>query len=410
MSFEWFVARRYLTARRKQAFISLITAVSVLGVTVGVMAVIIALALMTGVQGELRDRILGADAHVYVYPIDRTFADLPAELGRLEKEEGVLAVAPAVIGDAFLKAEGSRLGQPVMLRGIDPARESGITEIGRSVVDGSLDALVNRPEDSLAGIVLGSKLADTLGVKLGDRLILLTSAGVMNPFGANPKMRAFELVATVRFGFEETDARRAFVSLADAAAVLGLAGPNVIHLRLVDRDRSVEIRDRLRDSLGAASFATDWTELNGSLYSALWLEKIAISVTIGLVVFVAALNIVGSLVLMVMDKSRDIAILRTMGASAGSIRRLFVLQGLAIGLVGTGAGAVLGVLVSRLADRYRILQLPSEVYQITYVPFRVVPTDVLIVVVAAVAICLIATIYPSRQAGRLDPAEALRHG
>jgi lipoprotein-releasing system permease protein len=409
MSFEWFVARRYLTARRKQAFISLITAVSILGVSVGVMAVIIALALMTGVQGELLDRILGSAAHVYVYQRTGVFQDVGAAVARLKAEPDVAAAAPLILGDALLQSPATGASQPIKLRGIDPALESTVTEIGTSVVDGTIDALTDRPADAFDGIVIGTGLAETLAVRLGDRLQVLTFTGVVTPMGGAPKRRAYEVVGTVRFGFEETDAHTAFVSLESAAAVLGRDGSDLVELRLHDRDLSRVVRDRLQEQLGPNYFVQDWTDLNGSLYSALWLEKIAISFTIGLVVLVAALNIVASLVLMVMDKSRDIAILRTMGAPARAIRRIFVLQGLTIGLTGTAVGAILGLAISWVMDRYQLLRLPSDVYQITYVPFINKPADVLTVVAAAVLICYVATIYPARQAGRLDPAEALRH-
>jgi lipoprotein-releasing system permease protein len=409
MSFEWFVARRYLTARRRQAFISLITAVSVLGVGVGVAAVIIALALMTGAQGELRDRILGADAHIYLYHVGGPFPDPETEVARLRQRDGVVGAAPAMIGDAILNSPATDRSEAVQVRGIDPALERTVTEIGSAVKAGSIDALVNRSPDAPYGIVIGTRLAESLGVGVGDMVQMLTLSGVATPFGTQPRRRAFEVVGLVEFGFEETDARRAYLALDQAAAVLSLDGPSLILLRLADRDDSVEIRDRLNSELGPAYLARDWTDLNASLYSALGLEKLAISFTIGLIVFVAALNIVGSLVLMVMDKSRDIAILRTMGASASAIRRIFMLQGMTIGLVGTAAGTVLGLGVSFVMDRYKLLALPSDVYQITYVPFRNEPLDVTVVVVAAMLICYLATVYPSRQAGRLDPAEALRH-
>ncbi|HET9369815.1 MAG TPA: FtsX-like permease family protein [Vicinamibacterales bacterium] len=408
MSFEWFVARRYLTARRKQAFISLITAVSVLGVGVGVMAVIVALALMTGVQGELRDRILGSEAHVYVYRVGGAFDDLNQEIQRLRGFDGVVGAAPAIRGEALLSVPGGVA--PVLLKGIDPAREAEITDIGDAVKAGSLAALLNRPEESLDGIVLGAGLAQKLGgLKIGDPVTVLSTAGTLTAAGMMPKRRPFTVVALVQFGFESTDANQAFVSLESAAAMLGREGPDIIQLKLADRDRSAAIRDQMQDALGPSYFVQDWTELNRSLYSALWLEKVAISFTIGLIIMVAALNIIASLVLMVMEKNRDIAILRTMGAPARAIRRIFMMQGLAIGLVGTTAGTILGIVVARIADHYQIIKLPSDVYQITYLPFRLQPLDVLIVFLSATMICFVATIYPARQASRIDPAEALRN-
>ncbi|MEZ5317646.1 MAG: FtsX-like permease family protein [Vicinamibacterales bacterium] len=408
MSFEWFVARRYLTARRRQAFVSLITGVSIVGVGVGVMAVIIALALMTGVQGELRDRILGSDAHVYVYRTGgEPFPDLDGMMRDLAARPGVVGVAPATLDNALIAAHGVVLA--VQFRGIDPALEGHVTDIDTAIRAGSLEALTNRSPDEPDGILLGTKVAEALSVRVGDPVILGTLNMVLTPGALAPKRRAFVVVGLTEFGFEETDANRVFITLASGEAMKGTSSPDMIQIRLADRDRATAVREALQDELGPTYFVQDWTTLNRSLYSALWLEKVAISFTIGLIVFVAALNIVASLVLMVMEKSRDIAILRTMGAPARAIRRIFMLQGLTIGLVGTGSGAALGLLVSWVMDRFQLLRLPSDVYQITHVPFRTQPLDVTIVVLAAVIVCYAATVYPSRQAGRLDPAEALRH-
>jgi len=226
---------------------------------------------------------------------------------------------------------------------------------------------------------------------------------------AMPKQRPMQVVGIAKFGFYQTDASQAFVSLQTAKEMLGEAGPQLIQLRLERVDDAPHIRDLLQEKLGFGYQVDDWTELNAPLYSALWLEKVAISLAIGLIVMVAALNIVASLILLVMEKSRDIAILRTMGAPARAIRRIFVLQGVTIGIVGTTAGTVLGLALSVIADKYQLIRLRSDVYQITHVPFTVVPLDVVIVVVTVMAVCLLATIYPSRQAGRVDPAEALRN-
>jgi lipoprotein-releasing system permease protein len=402
-AFSWFVARRYLTARRRQAFISLISAVSILGVGVGVMAVIIALALMTGVQGELRDRIVGSTAHVYVSKQDGPFLDIEADRRRVQIP-GVVASAPTILGAALLQADG------VMLKGIDPALEAGVTDIAAAIQSGSIEALTNRDPEADDGIVLGADLADQLGLRLGDRVVAYGSATTAMPMMPRlNRSRTLEVVGTVRFGFYEVDARFGFVSLETAEALITPDGPNMLQLRLADVDDARRVRDALQSELGFTYQVQDWIELNGNLYSALWLEKVAISLTIGLIIMVAALNIVASLVLLVMEKSRDIAILRTMGAPAALVRRIFVYQGLAIGLVGTVAGTVLGLVVCTVADRYRLITLPSDVYQITWLPFRVETFDVVVVFISAILVCLVATIYPSRQAGRLDPAEALRN-
>ena len=404
-AFSWFIARRYLTARRRQAFISLISAVSILGVGVGVMAVIIALALMTGVQEELRDRIVGSTAHMYIYKLDGPFTDLEGDRARV-MVPGVVNAAPAILGNALIVGAATEFA---VLKGIDPALEAGVTDIAGAVQSGSIEALVRRAEEVPDGIVLAADLADSLGVRLGDAVRVNTAELISTPMGLTQRQQQLVVVGTVRFGFHEVDTRFAYVSLETAGALLDTDGPNMLQLGLSDIDAAPRIRDQLREQLGPSYQVTDWTELNGTLYSALLLEKLAISLAIGLIVMVAALNIVASLVLLVMEKTRDIAILRTMGAHARTIRRIFIYQGLAIGIIGTFSGAFLGVLVSVVLDRYRVISMPPDVYQISYVPFHVEPFDVAIVVVAALAICLTATLYPSRQAGRIDPAEALRN-
>jgi lipoprotein-releasing system permease protein len=404
MSFEWFVARRYLTARRKQAFISLISGVSILGVGVGVMALVIALALMTGVQSELRDRIVGSTAHVYVYRLGG-FDDVEADIKRV-KRPGVTGAAPAVLGYGLARSQRDETSF-ITIKGVDPAREPDVTELGRAMKSGSIAALES-PEGR-AGIVLGVDLATTLGVSVGDQVEIITDAGTLTPFGMGVKRQILTVAGTFQIGFYEFDTLYGLVSLQTAQQLLRHTGPDRIQLRLADMEDAPRLKDELQGELGPNYHVEDWTDYNSALYSALWLEKVAISLAIGLIVLVAALNIVASLVLLVMEKSRDIAILRTMGAPARSIRRIFILQGLTIGLIGTAAGTILGVVVSRIADANQLIRLRGDVYQITHLPFHVEPMDVAIVVVSAVVVCLLATIYPARQAGRLDPAEALRN-
>jgi lipoprotein-releasing system permease protein len=403
--FELHIALRYLLARRKQAFISVISLISTLGVTVGVTALIVALALMTGLQGELRDRILGAGAHVYVWKTGGLDDDYRAEAQTLRAMDGVVGAAPAILGKALVRTE--RGDAFVTLKGIDPALEGEVTDLARSMTAGRLSDLEPRNDEDLPGILVGADLARGLGVSVGDSVMVLTPEGTLSPMGMMPRARRLRVAGIFRLGLYEFDAASGFVTLPTAERLLNTA-PNLVELRVADPYDAPAVADRLATALGAEYTTQDWSDLNQSLFSALWLEKMAISITIGLIVIVAALNIIASLVLLVMEKSRDIAILKTMGASRRSITVVFMLQGLLIGLLGTAAGAMLGVGVSYLADRYELVQIPSEVYQISHVPFVVEPRDFVVVVVAAIVICFLATIYPSRQAAKLDPVQALR--
>jgi len=407
LPFELFVATRYLLARRKQAFISLISFISVLGVMVGVMALLIALALMTGLQGELRDRIVGSSAHVYVFKIGEGIRDVPAEVAKLKQIPRVVGVSPAALGKGLLTA-GADHQAPVTIKGVDPALEVTVTDIRKAMRSGSLDAVRSGPEE-MDGVVLGTDLAASLEVRLGDTVRLLTPDQILTPMGAMSHQRAFKVVGIFSLGLYEFDSEYALVDLPVAERVFGKDKPDFLQLRLDDMFASQTVAADIPKRLGEEYATQDWAQMNKSLFSALWLEKMAISITIGLIVMVAALNIIASLVLLVMEKSRDIAILKTMGSSAASIRRIFMLQGLIIGLIGTGAGTLAGCAFVFVLDRYKLIHVPIDVYQISYVPFTLQPLDLATVIVAAILICFVATIYPSRQASKLDPAQALRY-
>ncbi len=406
LSFELFVALRYLLARRKQAFISLISFISVVGVMVGVMALLIALALMTGLQGELRDRIVGAAAHVYVMKVGG-IADPQAEVEKLLTVPRVMGAAPIVQGKAILQSEGGEQAF-IEVKGVIPAQEKTVTQIERSMQSGGLDALETASGETPA-ILIGKDLAQSLHAKLGDTLSLITTEGTLTPMGPMLRRRPFKVAGTFSLGLFEYDSGYGFVRLDVAQRILGRTQPDFIELRIDDMFAAQEVGDAIPERLGADYMAQDWADLNGALFSALWLEKMAISITIGLIVMVAALNIVASLVLLVMEKSRDIAILKTMGSSAASIRRIFMLQGLVIGSLGTLGGTLAGYVLIYILDTYKLIHVPIEVYSISYVPFTLEPRDLLIVIASAMVICFVATIYPARQAAKLDPAQALRY-
>src|SRR6185295_182468 len=316
MPFELHIALRYLLARRSQAFISVISLISTLGVMVGVTALIIALALMTGLQGELRSRILGASAHVYVSK-PGGLGDYHSLIGRLTRVPGVVGAAPVILGKALVRNE--RGEQFVSLKGIDPALEPSVTDVGKSMVEGSVAALdAPATGEELPGILLGADLAKDLELHVGDSVSVLTPEGTLSPMGIMPRTRRLKVAGIFRLGLYEFDATYGFVSLPLAARLLD-RNPDLIELRVQNFYDAPVIARGLASTLGPDYWVQDWADMNKSLYSALWLEKMAISITIGLIVMVAALNIIASLVLLVMEKSRDIAILKTMGASSRAV-------------------------------------------------------------------------------------------
>jgi lipoprotein-releasing system permease protein len=405
--FELHVALRYLLAKRKQAFISVISLISTLGVTVGVMALVIALALMTGLQGEIRDRIVGANPHIYVWKTSG-ITDYRAEAAILSRQPHVVGAAPAILGKALVSA--ARTEDFVNLTGIDPVLESSVTDLRTAVQQGSIDALDSSNGEGVAGgILLGKDLASKLGVAIGDSVTVMTLHGTLSPMGFLPVPRTLRLAGIFSLGLYEFDSTTGFVSLETAKRMFGKDQVDLIQLRVDDVYAAPKIARAISEELGEQYFTDDWSEMNRSLFSALWLEKMAISLTIGLIVMVAALNIVASLILLVMEKHRDIAILKTMGASARSVTVIFMMQGLIIGLVGTAVGAAGGYALSTVLDRYKLIRVPVDVYQVSHVPFHVDVSDFVLVIVAAIVVCFVATIYPSRQAARLDPAQALRY-
>jgi lipoprotein-releasing system permease protein len=409
MPFELRVALRYLTARRKQAFISVISAISVLGVVVGVMALMVALGLMTGLQREIRSKILGATAHISIFRSgNEPFDNYRDVVAKARKVPGVLGAAPTVYGKGLLTAGGSAVAT---LKGVIPAQERTVTDLAAQVQEGQLDALDNVPEGSLPPILLGRDLASTLGVGVGDVVSVTSPNGRLSPYGMVPSVKKFRVAGTVHSGLYEFDAEWAYIPLAVAQRLFteGSDSASLVEVRIEDIYAVKEVAPRIVAAVGEGYIPTDWIMMNQSLFSALWLEKVAIGITIGLIVMVAALNIVATLILLVMEKHKDIAILVSMGASRGTITRIFMLQGTVIGGLGTLTGAVLGWGLCRILDYYKLIRVPVDVYQISYVPFTLLPLDAATVIVGAMLICFLATIHPARGASRLDPAEALRY-
>jgi lipoprotein-releasing system permease protein len=405
MPYELQIALRYLLAKRRQVFISVISLVSTIGVTVGVMALIIALALMTGLQSELRDRILGSSAHVYVWK-PSGLTNYRAEVDKLKAIPGVVGAAPALLGKALVTSD--RGEGFITVKGIDPQLEPDVTDIGRAMTAGVVEDLRPATEDSFAGILIGKDLSGSLSAFPGDVITLVTPQGSLSPMGLMPRQRRVQIAGTFKLGLFEFDQAYGFVDLQTAYPLTGHDQPDHLELRVADIYNAPVVADEIQEQLGKEYITQDWSDMNRSLYSALWLEKIAMGIGIGLIVMVAALNIVASLVLLVMEKTRDIAILKTMGASARSVMLIFLLQGMIIGVVGTLVGATGGAAIAWALDRYRVISIPSDVYQVTYLPFKLLPFDAITVVIGAVIVCFLATLYPSRQAAKLDPAQALR--
>jgi lipoprotein-releasing system permease protein len=322
----------------------------------------------------------------------------------------VVGAAPAIQGMGLLSAAGDTV--PIQIKGIDVALEPQVTDIARAIQSGSVSALPTPGGGGgggADGILLGTDLAAKLGVRVGDAVSLVTTQGTVSPFGMLPRPRRLRVAGTFSLGLYEFDSTYGFVSLDVAKRLFAKDEVDLIQLRVDDIYRAGDIAKAIPAALGREYLTEDWAAMNKPLFSALWLEKMAISMTIGLIVMVAALNIVASLILLVMEKHRDIAILKTMGASARSVTAIFMIQGLIIGMVGTTVGASAGFAISYVLDRYKLIKVPVDVYQVSHVPFTVLPFDFALVVLAAVVVCFVATIYPSRQAARLDPAQALRY-
>lgn len=412
MSFELFIARRYLRARRKQRFISLITLLSVAGVTVGVMALIVVIAVMAGFESDLKKRILGIDSHIILERSDHQLTDYHRISRRLRSFDGVRSAAPFITTQTMLRSDVAIAGSVV--RGIDPDAADAAVQ---GLDGGSLSAL-GKPQGTctagdrpLPGIVLGRELARSLGVIKGDAVYLISPRGMISPVGHMPAMKRFCIVGLFETGMYEYDGSLAFIRLEDAQHLLRM-GRTVtgIEIRVNDIYDARKIASAILAELKEPYTAKDWMEMNRNFFSALKLEKTMMFILLTLIVLVAAFNISSSLIMMVMEKTRDIAILKTMGATDGSIRRIFVFKGFVIGLFGTFLGGSLGTLLCILLKRYEFVKLPSDVYYVTTLPVQLEWHMVALISLSTLGISLLATLYPASQAAGLNPVEALRHG
>jgi len=408
MSFELFVARRYLTARQKQAFISVISLISVLGVGLGVASLIVVVGVMHGFSTELRDKILGIHAHMVAAVAGGAMHDYRELMGKAEAVPGVLGATPFVYTEVMLSSPRGVKG--VVLRGVDPASAGKVLALPKEMIVGSLDDL--EIPGPFPGIVLGRELADRLGLIVGETVNLMSPAGKESAAGFSPKVKTFVLRGLFKSGMYEYDSTLAYVTIPAAQELLGFKRDIAtgIELKVADVDAVDTLAPKVREALGGPPlFVRTWIDMNGNLFKALHLEKTAMFVILVMIVVVGCFSIITTLVMLVMEKTRDIAILMSMGATPAAIRKIFMLQGIIIGVVGTALGYALGLGLALALEKYQFIKIPGDVYPMDHLPVRLDWPDMIIIGVTALALCFLATMYPARQAARLSPVEALRH-
>jgi lipoprotein-releasing system permease protein len=416
MGYEWFIGLRYLKAKRKQSFISIITVISIAGVMVGVMALIVVLAVMSGFEKTLKEKILGTQAHLVVLkPSEKGMDHYEEVLKEVEGVRGVVSAAPFIFSQVMLSSESNVSG--VVLKGIDPDRVGKVTELAHNLKAGRLEDL-RRVEEDLPGIILGVELAKHLSLSLNDPIQVISPLGTMTPMGMMPKMKRFRVKGIFYSGMYEFDNTMAYVSLESAQKFFSM-GDHVTGIEIKTNDiyKVKEIGKEIRKKMGFPFWTKDWMEMNRNLFSALKLEKITMFIILVLIVLVAAFNIISTLIMVVMEKNKDIAILKSMGAPSKGIFKIFIIEGLVIGVVGTILGTILGLgaafnlekITGFVENLFGFKILASDVYYIDKLPSQVNPLDVGLIITTAILISLLATFYPSWRASKLDPAEALRY-
>ncbi len=412
MGYEYFIGRRYMRTRQRQAFISLITFLSTAGVTVGVMALIVVIAVMSGFEHDLKARILGGQAHITLTRHGGPVKGYPQLSQKVTGTKGVVAATPFIQSQIMLRSAAGISG--ALLWGVDPASVGKVIQtLGKiSLTDSKGQGTAGGANGASPGIVLGKELARNLGVLEGDTLYLISPRGMLSPIGHVPAMRQFKVTGFFQSGMYDYDGSFAFIHLNDAQRLLRMPGAvNGLQIRVEDIYAADTVAERLSRELGFPFWTRDWMQMNKNLFSALKLEKITMFVILTLIVLVAAFNIASTLIMMVMGKTKDIAILKAMGATDWSIGKIFVFKGMTIGLIGTLLGSGLGFVLCALLKRINIHELAGEIYYITTnLPVRLALNDVVIIVLAAILICFLATLYPARQASKLNPVEAIRYG
>ena len=418
MPYELFVALRYLRAKRKSAFISIITFISTSGVALGVMALIIVLAVMTGFEEDLKEKILGTNAHIVVLKSSGTMIDYRGQMDKLREINGVVAATPFIYSQVMLSSGKNVSG--VVLRGMDPKSDAKVTNFQKSLVEGKLAGLEpgGISGGGEPGIIIGKELAKNLNLAVGDKVSVISPLGTLTPLGMIPKMKPFRVVGLFNTGMFEYDSTLAYVGIAEAQAFLSLGDAVTgIQLRVNDVYQTGVISKEINRTLGYPYYARDWMQMNKNILFALKTEKMVMFIILTLIVLVAAFGIASTLFMVVMEKTKDIAIHKSMGGTGVSVMKIFVLEGLFVGVVGTFFGVLGGLLVAlNLETIVTVIQnltglqfFSKDVYYLDHFPSRVIPADVALISITAVLISFAATLYPSWQASRLPPAQALRY-
>lgn len=411
MSFEYFIGRRYLRAKSKQSFISLITILSTAGIAVGVMALIVVIAVMSGFESDLKSRILGGQSHIVLMRHGGQFTDYRKILKDVEKIDGVESATPVIYTQVMLRASSRVSG--AVLRGIDPESAGRVIKtLDKISLPNPKTGMGESMDNNVPGIVLGKELANNLGVGIGDTIYLISPRGMISPIGHLPAMKRFRLTGFFESGMYDYDGSFAYINIKQAQKILRMGNSVTgIEIRVGNMYKAREIAQKIVSDLGFPFWARDWMQMNQNLFTALKLEKTVMFIILSLIVLVAAFNIASTLIMMVMDKTRDIAILKAMGATDKSIKKIFVFKGMVIGTVGTTLGVILGFVLCTILKHYKIAELTGDIYYFTTkLPVKLEFFDVFIIVSAALVICFLATIYPARQASRLNPVEAIRYG
>jgi len=411
MSFEYFIGGRYLRAKQKETFISFITMLSIAGVTVGVMALIVVIAVMAGFESDLKNRILGIESHVVIMQHGSSFSDYHRILGQVVNTAGVESATPFIYTQIMLRSSSGVSG--AVLRGIDPQSAGKVIKVLETSALLNIEKMhqVNESAASVPGVILGKELARNLGLGVGDAVYLISSRGMISPMGYLPAMKRFQVAGLFESGMYEYDGSLAYIHLGDAQKILHMENSVTgIEVRVNDIYNARHIADKIIAEIGFPYWARDWMQMNHNLFSALKLEKTVMFIILALIILVAAFNIASTLIMMVMGKTRDIAILKAMGAMDSSIRKIFIFKGMIIGFMGTFLGVCLGFIMCKLLEKYKFIELPGDVYYISTLPVRLEALDVFIIAAAAMGICFVATLYPALQASKLNPVEAIRYG